>query len=168
MHPLQCQPGRSDVILTRPDLRTRKRMQGDGNCLFRSLSYIITGSEEQHFQIRTAIVSHMRTIPHLLNGFGADGHPNYLDDYNGGYESVEAYLTQTKMAENGIWGTDFKMSILAHKFSTIVYSYKAGEYSIACFANCIDKSIREDVNCKSMYIFNTGNHFVVVTQSVKD
>ena len=76
---------------------------------------------------------------------------------------MEAYLTQTRMAENGIWGTDFEMSILAHKLSTIVYSYKAGENWIACFANGIDKSIREDVNCKSMYIFYTGNHFDVVT-----
>ena len=146
-------PGVPNVILTRPDIRTRKRMQGDGNCLFRSLSYIITGFEEHHFQIRTAIVSHMRTIHHLLNGLGADGRLNYLDVYNGGYESVEAYLTQTRMAENSIWGTDFEMSILAHKLSTIEYSYKAGEYWIACFANGIDKSTREDVNCKSMYIF---------------
>jgi len=38
------------------------------------------GSEEQNFQIRSAITSH------LLNGLGADGYPNYLDVYNGGYE----------------------------------------------------------------------------------
>jgi len=36
------------------------------------MSYIITGCEEQHFQIRTAIVSHMRTISHFLNGFGQE------------------------------------------------------------------------------------------------
>ena len=161
--PIQCQTGGADVILTRPDLRTRKRIRGDGNCLYRAMSYIITGCEEQHFQIRTAIVSHMRTIPHLLNGLGADGHPNYLDVYNGGYESVEAYLAQTRMAVNGVWGTDFEMSILAHKLNTIVYSYKEDEYWIACFANGIDKSIPKDINCQSMYIYYTGNHFDVVT-----
>jgi len=59
---------------------------------------------------------------------GADGHPNYLEVYNGGYET---YLNQTRMAENGIWGTDFEMSMLAHKLATIVYSYKVGEYWIA-------------------------------------
>ena len=32
-----------------------KRIKGDGNCLFRSFSYIITGSEEQHMAVRIAI-----------------------------------------------------------------------------------------------------------------
>jgi len=48
--------------------------------------------------------------------------------YNGGYESIEAYLTQTRMAVYGIWGSDFEMSILAYRLNTIVYSYKADEY----------------------------------------
>ena len=45
----ECQDGGPDTILTRPDCHTLKRIMGDGNCLFRSLSYIITGSEDQHF-----------------------------------------------------------------------------------------------------------------------
>jgi len=64
------------------------------------------------------------------------------------------------MAESGVWGTDFEMSVLAHKLNAIVYSFKAGEYWIACFANAIDKSLPQDVNC---YIYYTGNHFDVVT-----
>ena len=36
------------------------------NCLFRSLCYIITGSQAQHFELRTAIVAHMLSIPDLL------------------------------------------------------------------------------------------------------
>ena len=59
------------------------------------MSFIITGCEE--LQIRSAIVSHMRNIPHLLNGLGADWHPSYLDVYNDGYESVESYLSQTRV-----------------------------------------------------------------------
>ena len=41
--PFRRQDGGSDVILTRPDLRSLKRISGDGNCLFRAMSYVITG-----------------------------------------------------------------------------------------------------------------------------
>ena len=49
----QHQDGGPDTILTRPDCRTLRKIVGDGNCLFRSLSYIITGSEDQHFMYST-------------------------------------------------------------------------------------------------------------------
>jgi len=62
-----------------------------------------------------------------------------------------------------VWGTDFEMPVLAHKLNTIAHSFKTGEYWIACFANAIDKSLPDDVNCQSMYIYYTGNHFDVVT-----
>ncbi len=57
-----------DVTLTHPDMRTIKRIRGDGICLFRSFSYIITGSEEQHMAVRAAIVSCMVDIAHFLIG----------------------------------------------------------------------------------------------------
>ena len=41
------------------------------------MSFIITGSESQHFEICTSIIAHMLNIPELLTGRGADGH-NYL------------------------------------------------------------------------------------------
>ena len=33
-------------------LDAHKPVKGDGNCLFRSFSYVITGSEEHHLDIR--------------------------------------------------------------------------------------------------------------------
>ena len=126
------------------------------------MSHIITA--DQHLAIRHAITTHMLSIPELLTGLGADGSENYLEYYNGGYSSVEQYLEQTRMAESGMWGTDFEMSVLAHLLQTVVYSYNAtGGYWMACFAHSIDKTIPEDVNVKSMYIHYTGNHFEVVT-----
>ena len=47
---------------------TFTRIVGDGNCLFHALAHIITGSEEQHMDVRRCIVSHMRTIGNLLVG----------------------------------------------------------------------------------------------------
>ena len=31
----------------------------DGNCLFRALSYVLTGSEDDHMAIRVAILNHL-------------------------------------------------------------------------------------------------------------
>ena len=57
VRPFQRQDGRSDMILTRPDMRSLRSIGGDGNCLFRALCYIISGSEAQHGELRRAICS---------------------------------------------------------------------------------------------------------------
>ena len=62
--------GGPDVVLRRPVTTSLKKIGGDGNCLFRSLCYIITGSQAQHYELRSAIVAHMLSIPHLLCGLG--------------------------------------------------------------------------------------------------
>ena len=53
-------PGGPDVPLTHP-VHSRK-MNPDGNCLFRALSYIVTGSQRQHFQLHSLIVEHMLAV----------------------------------------------------------------------------------------------------------
>ena len=164
VRPFERESGGPDVILTRPDTFRIRRIYGDGNCLFRAMSFIITGSESQHFEIRTSIIAHMLRIPELLTGRGVDGHNNYLSYYHGGYHSVENYLVRTNMADDGTWGTDLEMSLLAHMLDIVVYSYKAGQLWIACFPKGIDHSLPEDVNKKSIYIYYTGNHYNVVTK----
>ena len=57
---------------------------------------------------------HCRTIPFLVSGTGPDGNKNYLITYDGGYHSVDDYLARSDMAENGVWGGDFEMYILAY------------------------------------------------------
>ena len=89
INPVRYAPGGLDVILTLPDTSSLKWIGGDGNCLFRTLCYIITGSETQHFELRSAIVAHMLAIPHLLCGIGSDGHGNY---FYRRYDDVESYL----------------------------------------------------------------------------
>ena len=49
--------GSPTTPLVPPNPNSIIRIQGDGNCLFRSFSYIITGTEEQHMVIRMAILT---------------------------------------------------------------------------------------------------------------
>ena len=66
----KCQSGGADVILTQPNLCTLHNVQGDGNCLFGAMSYIIiTGSENQHMEVRLAILRYMLSIENLLLGY---------------------------------------------------------------------------------------------------
>ena len=53
--------GGSTVHLRRLNLRTLKNTAGDGiyNCMFRTLAYLITGSQAQHLGVRAAIVRHL-------------------------------------------------------------------------------------------------------------
>ena len=55
--------GGPNISLTRSDMRTVKRIEGDGNCPFRAFSYLITGSESQHMAVR---LNHMINIAHLI------------------------------------------------------------------------------------------------------
>jgi len=106
----------------------------------------------------------LRTIPSLVSGIGPDGNRNYLVTYDDGYSSVEDYLVKSRMAENGVWGGDFEMCILAHLLLTPVYSFQGdANYWLPCFPHGIDRRIPENVNVQSMYIFLRSSHFQVVT-----
>ena len=87
--------GSSNTILTRPDRQSVRVMLGDGNCLFRSLSCVLTGSQQHHLLVCCLICNHMSSIIHLL-------FPHIRS-------SVEDYITRTKMDNNLVWGTDIEI-----------------------------------------------------------
>ena len=68
------------------------------------------------------------------------------------------------MAENGIWGTDFEMCVLAHILDTPIYSFQGDtNFWLCCYPHAIDRIIPENVFVQSMYIFLKRSHFQVVT-----
>ena len=46
--------------LTRP--KQTHPIGGDGNCMFRSVSYVITGSQEHHLEVRAMTLEHMEML----------------------------------------------------------------------------------------------------------
>ena len=155
---IHTEKGGEDVHLHGPDLTTVVRIVGDGNCLFRCFSYIITGSQDQHFEIRTAIVSHMRHIaPYLENAQCVEMG-----------SSIEEYTSNTSIDEVNSWATTNEMSVLAHLLKCNIYSYGTiNQTWEPRFPNHIDPGIIEDVTQKSLYIVHVhGNHFEVVTSQL--
>ena len=57
-------PGGLHIPLTVP--ASVRSIKGDGNCFFKSISYVITGCEEQHHFVRRAILIHMSLWPLTL------------------------------------------------------------------------------------------------------
>ena len=156
-----------DTILTRPDLRTLKQIAGDGNCLFRAISFIITGSEQQHSRLRDILVGYMLSIPHLLIGQGPDGQRNYIDMLTSTeHLTIAEYLQSTAIDRDGTWGSAIEIACLSHMLDVLIYvydvSHEVSRY-IAYFPSNIDRSLTNDVNCMSLYIHFTGNHFNVIT-----
>ena len=95
-------PGGLHIPLTVP--ASVRSIKGDGNCFFRSISYVITGCEEQHESVRRAILIHMRAFGHLLflwlNGRTID--------------NVEEYIQLSGMEKDGTWATDVEVFALSH------------------------------------------------------
>ena len=102
--------GGPNVPLTHP--RRVRLIIGDGNCLFRSFSYLITGTERQHAQVRRTIVNHFRLIEHWM-----------LPHFSHQYPSATEYIEGTHMDRNGTCGRDIEILTLAHVLNTCVYVY---------------------------------------------
>ena len=98
--------------LTPPDRRTVKHISGDGNCLFRSLAYIITGSVDQHMAVRTAILQQMIGIAHFI-----------LHHHVVRYSSIQEYIARNNMDRESTWGTDIEILTCAHLLQTAIISY---------------------------------------------
>ena len=93
--------------LTEPNLRRVRTIIGDGNCLFRSFSFIVTGSEVHHMEIRQSILCHMIGIADLLLGHHING-----------YQDIYEYIQETRMDQFSYWGTDVEMLTFSHLLQT--------------------------------------------------
>ena len=157
-------PGGPDVILT-PAL-TYKRIAGDGNCLFRSFSYIITGSEEQHMLVRHAIIAHMRSLGEYSNFWQV-----HLSDIH--ERGLEQYSEETAMEYSGEWGSSVEIIALAHLLNIPVYTYCTGgpsdgwrAYKPGAAYGMLDLS-QDDLDSMAMYVHHRyhphNSHYEVVT-----
>ena len=155
VRPNRLGDGGPDVILTRP--RGVKRIVADGNCLFRCLSYALTGSESQYHSIRTKICDHLISIAHFML-------PHITGRYNQQYTSIQQYLQDTRMDINYVWGTDVEIMTFAHIANTKVLVYTASTDTWLMYKpGDVDRSLDNDVTARSVYIrLTTWEHFEVV------
>ncbi|CAI8035685.1 OVARIAN TUMOR DOMAIN-containing deubiquitinating enzyme 9 [Geodia barretti] len=117
-------------------MRSVRRIQGDGNCLFRAFSYILTGSADQHIGVRHAIIDHMTNNAQYFRGHHLVG-----------YGSIQSYIAFTGMDQDGTWGTDIEMLSLAHLFQTPVFSYSQQHGQWQRYSpHDVDRQLMDDIH----------------------
>ena len=147
-----CSAGGPHVSLRHPT--SVHHIRGDGNCLFRTFSYAITGSERQHLRVRSAIIRHMRCTDACMSLLGG-----YISDL-----TIEEYIERSQMAQNYVWGSQNEMFVQAHMAGVNIASYNTTERQYH-FQNpgVIDINAYPDDNSRpSIYVQYTGNHFNMV------
>lgn len=85
----------------------------DGNCFFNALSFVITGCEDHHFDIRQMICNHLISHEEELK--------LYLPTLCHG--SAQKYLQKSCMRTNMIWATEVEIFVAAHMLNTNIYVY---------------------------------------------
>ena len=174
--PNRITPGSPNAPLANPV--GFKNIRGDGNCMFRSLSFIITGSEDQHMHVRRAIIRHMRDIDNvlwesqispLLNNLRSIGEVSVGNNQSPNADhmaGINQYIAATRMDHDKTWGSEVEIMVLAHLLDTAVYSYDTARgwnrYTPANVYGEFDVSTR--VNSQmAMYVRYNINHYDVVT-----
>ena len=76
---------------------TTVRILGDGNCFFRALAFVITGSQDEHQELRTMTTTYMQHNAGILSC--------YLD----AYETMDEYLARTDMHSLSVWATEIEI-----------------------------------------------------------
>ncbi|XP_046381067.2 uncharacterized protein LOC124152241 [Haliotis rufescens] len=87
-------------------------IEGDGNCFFRSLSFAISGKENNHRKVRLAVVAHLREHAESFRPF-----------LRSGYDSVEQYISQSRMWYVGTWATELEMFAAANLLGTDICTF---------------------------------------------
>ena len=174
--PNRITPGSPNAPLANPV--GFKNIRGDGNCMFRSLSFIITGSEDQHMHVRRAIIRHMRDIGNvlwesqispLLNNLRSIGEVSVGNNQSPNADhmaGINQYIAATRMDHDKTWGSEVEIMVLAHLLDTAVYSYDTARgwnrYTPANVYGQFDVSTH--VNSQmAMYVRYNINHYDVVT-----
>lgn len=131
---------------------------GDGNCMFRAFSYVLTGSQGQFAETRSAIVGHMLHNDSLCMSSTYMG----LGDT---YRNVSHYINSTQMNRNATWGTTVEILALAHllRVAIYVYSVTSNTWQQHCPSH-LNPSLHvyESNSDCGIYLFHTGDHYLIV------
>jgi hypothetical protein len=129
--------------------RRLHRTKGDGNCFFRCISYLLTGSEEQYIAVRDLVVSHMssKTVEQKLRTYAN--------------EDMGEYLSRSRMEDAGTWATDVEIVATANLLGCDIDVYTQVGSSKRWMRYPATFSLQETSEV-GFYIENSSDHFNVV------
>ena len=146
-----------------------KKIAGDGNCLFSSLCYWITGSVDDQATVRNILVKNMiGKYRDVCYSYIKNKYPVTVS----GFRSTIDYVNKIRMRRDKIWGTDTELFCAALILQTDIWVYSvANNWEIFSGSG---KSIGEVIQSPpsnylgSIYIHYTGNHYEPILGVVKN
>ena len=136
-----------------------KRISADGNCLFRSLSYLITRTDYNHREIRELIIDKIKGEYRTFATNYVQARKDVLPE--GRCNSIEDYLRISKMDQVGSWGTDLEIFLAAITLSTDIFVYNDEHQSWLKFSGhgFNDAKSTHDLTERRVYLRLNMNHF---------
>ncbi len=145
--------GSSDTPLTAPTAPCVQHILGDGNCLFRSLSFVLTGSQQSHMNVHLLICEHMHTISRLML--------SHISPCT----SVQEYISSSRMNVSTVWGSNREIFTFANMCQVNVYVYDMQHRSWSVYSpNLASNVMNVDCSIKSVYLRHPRDHYNVVVR----
>jgi hypothetical protein len=130
-----------------------REIVGDGNCLFRALSYAITGWQRYYDTVKQNVLNHMEDIEQLLS-------PHMKN------KPLSSYLDSSKMENTDSWGTDVEIIAASSLLSTDIYVYtKVGQGDIfewQKFSKSMLNGSKPKNTCAIYLQHTNGDHYDIV------
>ena len=115
----------------------------DGNCFFRAVSVVVTGSQEFHLRLRDLLVEFMSRSSTVAG---------YLR-----HQEVEKSSHLKNMQRPGVWATDAELFAAALFLETDIFTFVDGWRRFSC-----QGTQRAPVKYPAVYLINKMNHYEVV------
>jgi len=87
------------------------KVEGDGNCFFRCIAYVLCGDESFHTQVRQTVLLHMCSGSQILTSLLP---PN---------TTMSQSIATSRMSEDKVWATEVEIISTAHLLQTDIYTF---------------------------------------------
>ena len=124
------------------------RIVADGNCLFRAVSYVVSGSQEHHRMLRKLVVEKMYDMGCEFKRITG--------------QNASEYVARTKMNEPGVWGTD--VEILCALLKTPIFIFLLNDSVISLIPHYPSSFTEDFTESECIYLRNKRYHFGVVLE----
>ena len=147
----QQNPRAYEILLGNKEPTSVQIIEGDGNCLFRAVSYVMSGSQYHHYILRKLAVEQIYDMGPKFKKISTE-------------ESPQEYIKRTKMNKLSCWGTDVEIYALSALLDTCIFVFYPLNKSWNKFDyKTLEVSTLTSSQSESIYLQNTNlDHFDVV------
>lgn len=128
-------------------------IRGDGNCYFRAISYVISGTEDNHRLMRALVVDSMRHNAQHLEMFCKHRRRDI---------SMSEYLQMSRMMDDGVWATEVEIFGTASMLKLPVLTFGPYNRNHHWLQYLPQVPVTDNVHNKlkeAIYLRNVYNHF---------